>query len=335
MEKRAEWTIEHGGRLRRIELFHGDLTQLGPPDAIDVLVVSAFPNDYLPTPTSLIGALARVGISIEQLSRYKEADLRAEFACWLSRPVELNGRPLRILCVESGWRGSPPEIADDLFRALATTPILGFEEASVAMPLIGAGDQGWSTATMMSSILNSAVSWFRRGLALRSVRIVARSPRSADAAQEMFEAAKTADAVNEPSSRGRYDVFISYAHADRPAAQEAIDTLLAVRPQLRVFYDDRSINPGSSWLLEIAESLDNSRRVLALYTPPYWESRYCKDEFVAAYTREKDTGQAVLYPVYVRSANIPYLFRTIQHQDCRESDGAKLAAACRALSKSL
>ena len=68
---------------------------------------------------------------------------------------------------------------------------------------------------------------------------------------------------------------------------------------------------------------------------PNRESGYCKDEPVAAYTRQKETGDPVLYPVYVRSANIPYLFRTIQHQDCREADGGKLATARRALSRSL
>lgn len=338
MDKRAEWLFDQdrpSNRRRRIELFHGDMLQLTPRDEMDAIVVSAFPNDYTPTSGSLMGALARHGISVAELARSKDADLRADFSCWLSRSVSLNGRAVRILCIESGWRGQPPEIADDLFRALATTPILGVDDASVAIPLIGAGDQGWPPGTMMTSVLSAAVGWFRRGLALKALRIVVRSPDAAEAARVAFEQVKSDDNASRAPSASGYDVFISYSHKDRTTAKKALSRLHATRPDLRVFCDDRSIATGTSWLLEIADALDNSRRVMALYTPDYWASRYCKDEFVAAYTRQNDTATPILFPVYVTSATIPRLFLAVQHVDCREADGARLVSACDSLSQSL
>ncbi len=56
-------TVRHGDKLHHIELRVGDLTDIPPEHALDALVVSAFPNDYSPTGSSLIGALHSRGAS--------------------------------------------------------------------------------------------------------------------------------------------------------------------------------------------------------------------------------------------------------------------------------
>ncbi len=40
----------------RLELYHGDLTNMQPEEAVDVLVVSAFKGQYYPARSTLIGA---------------------------------------------------------------------------------------------------------------------------------------------------------------------------------------------------------------------------------------------------------------------------------------
>lgn len=85
--------------------------------------------------------------------------------------------------------------------------------------------------------------------------------------------------------------------------------------------------------MQVAESLDSARRVAALYAPHYWSSPSCKDEFAAALARQNDTGDAVLFPIYVLSAQIPYLFRNLQYVDCREADTTKLGHACSELAR--
>jgi hypothetical protein len=82
-------TIRHQGRDRTIMQFVGDLAALPASEAVDVLVVSAFPDDYAPTPGSLIGALSRRGISVADLSQAKAVDLRRFSSCWLSAPLPL------------------------------------------------------------------------------------------------------------------------------------------------------------------------------------------------------------------------------------------------------
>lgn len=338
MDPIAAWHVDRLGSEKVITLLQGDLSV--PPPDIDVLIVSAFPNDYAATPRSLIGALARAGISVWHLSKDKELDLRSEFSFWLSKPVTVSGRPFRVLCLESGWRGSPPEIADDVFRALATSTLDDVKKAVVAMPIIGAGDQGFSIEQMLPVIMESAAGWLRRGLRVSEIRIVVR-PDKAERAVPVFEATfekGRALAAGRRSLRPHEqgcDVFLSYSHKDEALARAALDAIKAVKPDANVFFDRSTLAAGDSWLLKIAESLDDAKRVLALYTPDYWSSTWCQDEFVAAFTRQRETGESLLFPVHLKTVNVPYLFRSLQYTDCREADATKLVDAARRLAMQL
>ncbi len=101
-----------------IELYRGDRAALPAEVGIEVLIVSASPSDYTPTPTSTIGRLAQRGISVKALARAKAEDLRTDFSCWLSGIVP--GAPFRrILCFEPASRREPPDVVGDIFRCLA------------------------------------------------------------------------------------------------------------------------------------------------------------------------------------------------------------------------
>ena len=174
---------------------------------------------------------------------------------------------------------------------------------------------------------------------MSTLKIVVYEEGSAAVAKRVFEEFKTADEMsqkiaavdsiaNEGKSSASYDFFLSYSHQDAEAAQYVVEQIRAKAPLAKVFYDRTSLQHGSHWLMDIAESLDVARRVIAIYTPSYWKSEYCKSELTAALVRHIDTGKEVLFPIYYKEANIPNLIRNYQFHDCREGDRQKLEHAC-------
>jgi hypothetical protein len=329
-------SVYHGSDERRIEIYHGDLTELTAEEAVDVLVVSALPDDYIPTPNSLIGALDRKGVSVSALAQHKAADLRAAFSCWMSEPVTSEHPGIqfdRILCFEPLVRGSPSEVVGDIFRSLA--PFMGGEPpiGTVAMPLVSTGDYPLSTARMLEPLLDAAVHWMAIGFPLTRLKIVAHSESMAGELAEAFVPLR--EKYREfglPPSAASYEVFVSYSHADVEPAALVVEELGRLQPGVRIFFDRMTLDPGAAWQQEIYEAIDASRHFLAIFSPAYVHSKVCVEEFNIALQRRRDTGDEVLFPVYAYTAPLPsYMRALVNYEDCREGDASKLREACHRL----
>lgn len=325
---------------KRIELYAGDLTVMTPDEAVDILVVSAFPNDYAPISTTLIGALYRRGISVAELAEHKAFDLRQTCSCWLSDEIatpDPNIQFKRILCFEPHTRGTPPEVVGDIFRSLA--PFLGGQPpvSTVAMPVVASGNMMVPVEQMLTPLLDAAVNWMALGLPLKCLKIVVYDWRQIDEAAEIFKRCKEQHSEIPPSEPEAvkplfdYDVFISYAHKNSDEAALVINELQKERSDLRIFHDKKELNVGSAWQHEIFESLDACRKVLAIYSPAYVESKVCKEEFNIAWARSRDTDEKVLFPIYLYSAPLPTYMKLVQYVDCREGSWEMIVSACKQL----
>jgi len=325
--------ISDGTQIRRISLYEGELTTIPSEHRADILIVSSFPDDYIPTSTSLIGALERSGLSVGMLAKSKAYDLRGTCSFWLSHPISGAASKLnvgQVACFEPLVRGEPPALVGDLFRGLF--PFLDTsKDQTVAMPLLATGDQGWQKAAMLKAILEAAAHWLARGLPIRELKIVERNPDHASKLVSfMDEFKKTITQVNlAPRSSTPYDVFLSFSSHDGEAAVKAGDELKRGRDAVNVFDFRLSIDKGSSWQTEIDSAISSSKIVIAILSPQYFKSPECQEELQQARLRNKRSPQPILFPIYWSDIGqeLALWIQTINYADCREQNYSNLATA--------
>lgn len=318
--------ISDGPVTRRITLYEGELTAIPAEHRADILIVSAFPNDYIPTSSSLIGALQRKGLSVAQLAAAKAYDLRTTSAFWLSHPIGGAAAAMnigQIACFEPQVRGAPPALVGDLFRGLF--PFLDEKTHQVvAMPLLATGDQGWPPEVMLRSILDAAAHWLSRGLAITELMIVERrADRAAvlTSAMEDFKSGLSA-AKLVPTTSVAYDVFLSFSSHDIDAA-DCVKVDLQKRGDARRIFDFRlEIDKGASWQYEIDRAISSSKAVVAILSPTYFASPECREELMQARLRNKRSDHFVLFPIYWRDwgKELDLWLQTINYADCREGN---------------
>jgi tetratricopeptide (TPR) repeat protein len=110
-----------------------------------------------------------------------------------------------------------------------------------------------------------------------------------------------------PSRPGRYDLFISYAHADdtEGTVTALVEEIKARQRRIdgqpmRIFFDREAIRDMNDWEMRIRTGLRESRVMIAMLSPAYFESTYCRKEwewFADHETERAMTGEAIA-PIY-------------------------------------
>lgn len=319
----------------RLELLIGDLSAIPDQHAVDILVVSAFPDQFHVSETSLVGALYTKGLVMRGLAYDKAVDLRQHFACWLSKPLgpefdDMNFK--RILCFEPHVRGPAPEVVGEVFQALAPFCFGDPHVRSVAMPILSTGDEGYSVSAMLPPLLDAAIHWLSIGFPLDVIKIVTHDDQRAEA-ETIFDAATQTpgQAPMAPIGKtsGAYDVFVSHAEEDSTCAQHFSEALRGAGA--RVFSYRSEISIGAAWQQKIFDVLDECQIVAALYSPDFVASKVCKEEYNIAWARQRQVGKEILFPMIVRDVMLPTYMKMLNYLDCRTNDQLKLGDAARVL----
>ncbi|BBM85792.1 toll/interleukin-1 receptor domain-containing protein [Candidatus Uabimicrobium amorphum] len=329
--------VYHNSEPRFIELHKGDLSQIPDKDAVDILVVSSFPGDYNEVPGTLIGALSDQGVSVGKLAKDKESDLRDTFSCWLSKEVENKGVNFKkILCFEPRKREQHvPEVIGDIFQSLIAFLSNSESLQDVAMPLVATGSQRASKNEILTALVEAAAHWLGMGLPVKRIKIAIYNQSSVDEAMDVFSQLKEKYHQQAPLKEKskddsyQYDIFISYSHQNTAEANHLVSLLKELDDKLRIFIDRKELDVGCAWQQQIYDALDSCRKVVALYSTDYLNSKVCKEEFNIALYRDRDREENVLFPIYLYSAALPTYMKVLQYIDCREGDQNKLRVACK------
>ncbi|XP_065058675.1 uncharacterized protein LOC135686383 isoform X2 [Rhopilema esculentum] len=327
-----------------IHLNFGSITKLDKKDKVDVLVVSAFPGDYSPTPTSVIGALQRdLKISVRNLSKDKEEDHRRLFSCWWSKPLAKEYSYGRILCFEGSFKKNsrPPMVVGEVFRCLIS--MCKEKDIKVIMPLLASGDQGYSQQMMLRLIVEAAVHWMKIGLPLKVLKIVVydRNLGGVDKHPLLsyFRELKVkwdeimAKENEEPEVHPiEYDVYLSYNNADQQLANVVTESLKETNNSIRIFTKHQTLNQNVSWQEEIYKVMVASARVITILSPRFLDDEACLEQYNIALCCTRNMKRDYLAPFYTDSIDdMPTYMCLIQYVDCRPADYDKISQACKSV----
>jgi hypothetical protein len=337
MKLLSQISIERSEDTAVIQLLQGDLSAIPAEHATDILVMSAFPGDYIALKGSLIDALNKKGLSVEALAMNKQTDLRSQLHCWLSKPLSLPDQQKfnfkKILCFEPGEKiKEPGEVVSDIFRCINS---FAFDEENneLAMPIIGTGYQHVPLEKMLPALLQACYFWLKNGLPIQSIKLVVHSKEKSRQAHILFKAFQNSlpkqqyyplqDKPSLPPSSGDvlkklddllaeanitpqiptlkkgYDYFLSYAHVHSKEVRLFVDELKKKNSNLTVFYDKDSIPPGGLWIQQISAAIQQADKVLVFLSPDYDNSPVCWDEFQCAKLMEYNRKKNIIQTVYL------------------------------------
>ncbi|MBQ3257589.1 MAG: TIR domain-containing protein [Oscillospiraceae bacterium] len=286
-DRRWHWDIRtEDGEAKTLELICGNLCDLQSES--DVVVCSAFKGDYIPSRTSLIGALSsKRGIDVEQLAQQPELDFRSN-GCWLSRDTGTAYR--RIACVElisfrDSWRNEEQAYNTIIQKSFSTLRYL-LEQAyfssiqvnTIALPLLGTGNQGIDLTFVSTPLLTQCKSILQTNPGVQCIRIYEQDADKASAMAELMTK------MLAPASR-TCQVFISYSSKQEDIATDIRNTLES--NSISCWMAPDSIPTGDNYLSVIPLALEQVDVLLLILTPDSESSRWVQKEVGSAVGADK------------------------------------------------
>ena len=113
-------------------------------------------------------------------------------------------------------------------------------------------------------------------------------------------------------------IFISRTGKDGDAATWAAGVLESHGYECVI--QDRDFRIGERFPLNMLEAFENCATTLAIMSPDYWASPFCRDEWAAAYALDR-SGEGRLIPVMLQASKPPRLNAALSYLDLTRTEG--------------
>ena len=257
-------TIAVGNRKKVIKILNDDLENI--VETYDILVCSAYKNDYVPLSGTVIGKLYEMGIDVEKLSAAPEINCK-DFGVWISKTE--NDKFKRICCVElldydKREMFENNLAVDIILKKTFSTLKYAIEQASISgigikkilLPVLGAGSQGIEMGYIVPPLINQLTA------ILNFYDVEEIDFFEVDGNRASFLTKYLNEALN---PQRETEVFISYSSKQTEIAYEIADLLK--QNNISYWMAPDSIPPSSDYLDEIPAALTNINTLLLLLTP--------------------------------------------------------------------
>ena len=120
-----------------------------------------------------------------------------------------------------------------------------------------------------------------------------------------------------------YDAFISYSHADLEWVTAFVKRLRQKKnadgsDNQKIFFDVDSILVGENWIKKLETAIQESRFVIPIYSPDYFESKASGWELLQKFVIDMDASDRTILPCLIRECAIPPRLSHIQYLDMTE-----------------
>lgn len=122
----------------------------------------------------------------------------------------------------------------------------------------------------------------------------------------------------------QYDAFFSYKRdRESNAWHESVKNKLIYwlklelgKPDVHIFFDTEDIHTGMRWRQRIAAALKGSRCIICLWSPLYFQSKWCISEWKTFLQRERLAQKQLVAPAsYFDGETFPAEAAAIQYED--------------------
>jgi hypothetical protein len=107
----------------------------------------------------------------------------------------------------------------------------------------------------------------------------------------------------------KIDFFLSFNRADRTTADLVYETVTGAG--FSCFYQHKDIPEGADFVQRMSEGLEEAARMLALFSPAYFQSRFALAELHAAFAGDPLNERRTILPLLIKEYDVPKPFNIL------------------------